>query len=92
MRVLVDGKSKKVSRLTRVILTLIGFAFLTFLTLDAGYNPEHRYVGSKNSDKFHVKKCRWAKKILPKNLVSWATYKAAKADERIPCKVCKPKP
>ena len=49
------------------------------------------YVGSKNSDKYHLQSCRSAKKIASHNLVKFKSIQEAEANGYIPCKVCKPK-
>ena len=48
------------------------------------------YVGSKQSNKYHLPDCKWAKKISPKNLVKFKTVAEAKKAGYVPCKVCKP--
>ena len=48
------------------------------------------YIGNKNSKKFHLPTCYWAKKIAPGNKVySRSRSEAIKAGYQ-PCKVCKP--
>lgn len=51
---------------------------------------QEKYVGSKNSDKYHITSCQWAKRINPDNLVSFDSPEAARKEGYIPCKVCKP--
>lgn len=49
-----------------------------------------RYVGSINSNKYHLPSCYWAQQINPSNEI-WFTSKAdAEAHGYVPCKVCKP--
>jgi hypothetical protein len=51
---------------------------------------KYEYVSSKYSKIFHKPDCRWAKQILPKNLVGYnSKEEAIKAGKR-PCKICKP--
>ncbi len=51
---------------------------------------KYQYVSSKYSKIFHKPDCRWAKRILPKNLVGYnSREEAVKAGKR-PCKICKP--
>jgi hypothetical protein len=51
---------------------------------------ESKYVASKNGKVFHKPDCPSAKKILPKNLVTYATRdEAVKAGKR-PCERCNP--
>lgn len=48
------------------------------------------YVGSINSNKYHLPSCYWAQQINPSNEI-WFTSKAdAEAHGYVPCKVCKP--
>ena len=49
-----------------------------------------KYVGSKNSDKYHVESCQWAQKISEDNLVEFDGEDAASKAGYVPCKVCKP--
>lgn len=46
------------------------------------------FVGSKNSDKFHVPTCSFAKRILPKNLVCFKSAEEALAQGRVGDKGC----
>ncbi|MEP0821243.1 MAG: hypothetical protein HRF44_00200 [Ignavibacterium sp.] len=48
------------------------------------------YVGSKNSDKYHVTSCQWAKRISPANLVTFDSPEAASKAGYVACKVCRP--
>ena len=66
-----------------IILTIFS---IVCLSLAADY----KYVGSKNSNKYHNLDCKWAKKISAKNLVTFKTAKEALAAGYVPCKVCKP--
>lgn len=54
--------------------------------LSAGSAPTDRdvvancaYVGSKNSDKYHLPKCSWAKRIKPENIVCFSSASDAEA-------------
>jgi len=49
-----------------------------------------KYVGAKNSNKYHYPGCKWAKTILPKGLVGFKSVKEAREKGYIPCPVCKP--
>jgi len=49
-----------------------------------------QYVGSVNSDKYHLPDCRWAGKIKPENEVWFDTKEEAEEQGYIPCKTCKP--
>ena len=48
------------------------------------------YVGSANSNKYHYTWCRWAKRISPRNLVTFSSVADAKSKGNVPCKVCRP--
>jgi len=51
---------------------------------------KYQYLSSKYSKIFHKPDCRWAKRILPKNLAGYnSREEAVKAGKR-PCKICKP--
>lgn len=49
-----------------------------------------RYVGSKESDKYHYTSCRHAKRILIVNAIWWKSIEGAKSDGYIACGTCKP--
>ncbi len=46
------------------------------------------YVGSKNSTKYHLPTCRWAKQIKPENIVCFKTLEEALAKNYQPDKNC----
>jgi len=48
------------------------------------------YVGSVNSDVYHVPSCQLAKRIKDKNLITFSTAEEARNKGYRPCKVCKP--
>jgi competence protein ComEC len=48
------------------------------------------YVGSIKSDIFHYPNCRYVKKILPENMIWFASRDDAIAQGYRPCKVCNP--
>jgi len=48
------------------------------------------FVGNKNSKKFHVVSCQYAKKMSPKNRVEVSTAGEAEKAGYVGCKVCKP--
>lgn len=50
----------------------------------------NNYVASAESDKYHLPKCRFAKKILPENAIWFATTADAKAAGYSPCGSCHP--
>ncbi len=49
-----------------------------------------QYVGSKNSDKYHLPGCSHAKKINPENQVWFNSKEEAEAAGYTPCSVCNP--
>lgn len=51
---------------------------------------EYAYVGSRNSDKYHLPSCRHAKNIDEENLLGWASREEAEAAGYSACKVCRP--
>ena len=52
----------------------------------------HAYVGSSESERaaYHYPSCRWAKNILPENLIGWDTVEDAQAAGYSPCGTCNP--
>ena len=42
--------------------------------LEIGCDARDNYAGSINSDKYYECKCRWAKSVLPENLVCFMEY------------------
>ena len=51
---------------------------------------EYKYIASKNSKVFHNPQCRWAQRILPKNLVGYDSRDEVIQIGKRPCKQCKP--
>ncbi|MBI3483759.1 MAG: hypothetical protein HY012_01205, partial [Acidobacteria bacterium] len=49
------------------------------------------FVGNKNSKKYHVVACQYAKKMSPKNRVEFNSTDEAEKAGYVACKVCKPK-
>lgn len=49
-----------------------------------------KYVGSSNSNKYHLPTCRYAESIAPENKVWFKDINAAQAAGYEPCGVCKP--
>lgn len=66
-----------------IILTIFSIVFLSLAA-------DFKYVGSKNSNKYHNPECKWAKKISAKNLLTFKTVQDAVKAGCVPCKVCKP--
>ena len=53
--------------------------------------PVKKYIGSMNSDKYHLPSCEWARKIKPGNSVWFSSLEEARRAGYVPCKVCQPK-
>ena len=51
-------------------------------------NETCAYVGSKNSNKYHIPACRWAKQIKPQNLVCFKSVEDAVSKGYQPDKNC----
>lgn len=49
-----------------------------------------KYVGSKESNKYHYPWCRWAERIKPENQIWFQTKEEAEAAGYEPCGVCNP--
>lgn len=49
-----------------------------------------KYIGSKESDKYHLPTCRWAEKITSENQIWFQTEEEAQSVGYEPCGVCKP--
>lgn len=50
----------------------------------------HKFVGSKESDKYHYPTCRFAEKILDENAIYFESAYDAEAADYEPCGVCHP--
>jgi methylphosphotriester-DNA--protein-cysteine methyltransferase len=48
------------------------------------------YVASARSDVYHRADCRHAARIAERNLLGYDTRADAEADDRRPCKICRP--
>jgi hypothetical protein len=51
---------------------------------------EKIYFGNIRTPTLHLSKCRWIKKMLPKNIVLFTSRQDAVNQGYTPCKVCKP--
>lgn len=74
-------------RMKRGIAALLGIVVLACTIAVAQQNP---FVGNKNSKKYHVVACQYAKKMSPKNRVEFSSTQEAEKAGYVPCKVCKP--
>lgn len=78
-------------RRKRVFIGLLSiFLIFTIAATSILIAAEYEYVGSKKSNKYHYPSCRWAKKIMPNNLVTFQSAKEAQEAGYLPCKVCRP--
>jgi hypothetical protein len=48
------------------------------------------FVANKNSDVYHGRDCKWAKKIKPGNSIKFTEAQEAEAQNFLPCKSCNP--
>lgn len=53
-------------------------------------NDGLRYVGSKNSDKYHYPSCHYVQQIRPENRIWFDSAAEAQASGYVPCKGCRP--
>lgn len=49
---------------------------------------EQNFVGSKNSNKYHLPSCRWVKRIKPENQVWFSSEEEAQSKGYKPCATC----
>ncbi len=59
-------------------------------TEESEQTAEYAYVGSVNSDKYHLPTCSRVSAIREENRVGWASPEEAEAEGREACKICKP--
>jgi methylphosphotriester-DNA--protein-cysteine methyltransferase len=71
-------------------IAIFTIVLLSALFLSGLQTKPQYYVGSSQSNKYHLVECKWAKKISPKNLVKFKTVAEVKKAGYVPCKVCKP--
>ncbi|MCL5287909.1 MAG: hypothetical protein M1453_07950 [Acidobacteria bacterium] len=69
---------------------LVGLLAIFVLAWGLGVAQAKPFVGNKNSKKFHVVACQYAKKMGPKNRVEFSTVAEAEKAGYVACKVCKP--
>jgi superfamily II DNA or RNA helicase len=60
------------------------------LTAKVETAEDMNFVGSIDSNKYHLPSCGWAKKIPLEDLISFPNAEAAKSLGYIPCRVCEP--
>ena len=51
---------------------------------------ECRFVANKNSDVYHCVDCKWTRKIIPKNLITFSSAEVARTQQFMPCRDCQP--
>lgn len=76
----------------KIILIAVLIIFLTGMLCAYAAEPVDaaKYVGSKNSNKYHKKTCASAKKIKKYNKITFKSKKQAKRMGYKPCKKCPP--
>jgi hypothetical protein len=72
----------------RVLVSIVILTIFSIVCLSLA--ADYKYVGSANSNKYHYPDCKWAKKISPKNLITFKTVQEAMKAGYVPCKICKP--
>ena len=84
--------AKRTVALSLIALLLVTALCAPLLASEQGQKePERKFVGSKNSNKFHNPSCTWAQRIKPENRVYFASVAEAEKAGYVPCKICKPK-
>jgi hypothetical protein len=53
-----------------------------------GTPATYKYVGAKNSNKYHDPNCKWVKMIYPNNRIYFKSAEEAKAKGYRPCPTC----
>jgi len=69
-----------------ICLVIIVFVAAAFAASDEVV----KFYASKNSNKYHRAICEWAKKISPRNLITFSSAQEAVDANFVPCSVCKP--
>lgn len=75
-------------RKINILISIITLVFFSVACLSLA--ADFKYVGSSKANKYHYPDCKWAKKISPKNLVTFKTAQEAVKAGYVPCKVCNP--
>ena len=84
--------SKRAVAASLIVLLLVAALSAPLLASEQGQKePERKFVGSKNSNKYHNPSCQSAQKIKPENRVYFASVAEAEKASYVACKVCKPK-
>lgn len=63
---------------------------LLFASFPAAQAQDRRFVGNKNSHKYHVAGCTWERRMNQSNRVYFQTPEEAEKAGYVPCKVCRP--
>lgn len=89
-------KEVKLASITFVITLIVCFG--GYLLLNKPEEVEEKttysqktsvtYVGSKNSDKYHLPSCRWAENIKSSNKITFSSSTIARSKGYSPCKTC----
>ena len=91
------SKEVKLASITFLITLILCFGgfFLANKTKDITnessislQNTSVTYVGSKNSDKYHLPTCKWVQNIKKSNKITFSTENKAKLKGYTACKTC----
>jgi len=72
-----------------IIICFIVIGVLVFVMLNKP-SSEQQFVGSKNSDVYHIPSCGYAGRIKSENKIWFSSSQDARNHGYRPCKVCKP--
>jgi flagellar biosynthesis protein FlhF len=56
----------------------------------SGCTNSARFVANRNSELYHLRGCKWVRKIKSDNLISFATVAEAESRRFLPCRNCNP--
>lgn len=73
---------------TETATTVNGYLNSNAMNSESKFNIE--YFANKNTKKFHLSSCRWAKSIKDENLYKSYNRELLISDGYEPCKTCKP--
>lgn len=93
-------KYKKEITITLITAFITAFSCLGIITLISTNKPKEKttqavtksnsitYVGSKNSDKYHLSTCKWVKNIKPSNKITFNSESQARTRGYTGCSTC----
>ncbi len=76
--------------MSRRYKVLLLFFTIALVASSLALAADHKYVGSRKSNKYHYPTCSAAKQIKAEDLVPFKTAKEALDAGYIPCQICKP--